>query len=138
VDVSVCVDDGKSVKFTGLVVVEYAPRSKIPNPLGGYPSSHCKTVLIINSLMSAITHARETRRENAVTTWLVWTIRTRNDLIKGFRYRRHWWVGNQRVSNLCAQREVVNGYPFSLRMLLTPRTPIFVDIAPSVRFKVRR
>jgi hypothetical protein len=40
-------------------VVEYAPQSKIPNPLGGCPSSHCKTLVIISLLMSAVTHVRE-------------------------------------------------------------------------------
>jgi hypothetical protein len=40
-------------------VVEYAPRSKIANPLGGCPSSHCKMLVIISSLMSAVAHVRE-------------------------------------------------------------------------------
>ena len=39
-------------------MVEYVPRSKIPNPLGGCPSSHCQTLVIISSLR-AVTHVRE-------------------------------------------------------------------------------
>lgn len=40
-------------------MVENALQSKIPNPLGGWPSSHCKTLVIISSLMSAIKDVRE-------------------------------------------------------------------------------
>ena len=40
-------------------MVEYAPLSKIPNPSGGWPSSHFKTLVIISPLISTVTHARE-------------------------------------------------------------------------------
>jgi hypothetical protein len=100
----------------GLAVDEYTPRSKIPNPLGEYPSSHCKTVAIINSLMSAITHMRETRRltGNDLACMDDKDEKRFDQVIKCFRYRRHSRVGKPTVFNLCAQREAVNSYSFSL------------------------
>jgi hypothetical protein len=58
------VDNDGFVKYIGgLAVVKYAPRAKtrVPNPLpvGGCPSSHCKTLVIISSLTSAVTHVHE-------------------------------------------------------------------------------
>jgi hypothetical protein len=91
---SVCVDNNGFVKYRGLAVVEYVPRSKIPIPLGGWPSSHCQTLVIISSLR-AVAHVRELGRKMLTGNDLactVWTIRTRNDSIKRFSYGRHWRV----------------------------------------------